>query len=232
MAVARSTHPLFLCAAIGIAALCATMADALAQSARELDARLHKRSADYVTTVSEATTAGLVAGATIGGVIGSSVVRDSGLGGLAGTVIGGAIGSMIGNGIGTNVADQKEEYARREDGLDRSIAQLRAGNSKLASLVEISTQLVAVRKAEFEQLNQVPDAGARRSLATDLAAEVGSLDQALAAANKTRNTLRANIANYQGNEPPALTAEMKRTNGQLAALQARRNELDRMRKSL
>jgi outer membrane lipoprotein SlyB len=232
MAVGGSSRRFILCTAAGIITLCATMGGALAQSARDLDARLYKNSADYVNTVSEATTAGLATGAVIGAFVGSSVSNNSGVGALAGTVIGGAVGSIFGNLAGTEVANKKAEYVRREDGLDKSIAQMRAGNAKLASLVDVSTQLVAVRKAEVERLSQVPDVEARRTLSAELAGEVGSLDKALVAARKTRATLSANIANYQGNEPPALSAEMKRTNGQLAALQARRDELDRMRKKL
>lgn len=231
MVLGRSAHR-FLVVTTGIAVLCMSVTNVAAQSAQELNARLQTRSADYVDTVNEATTAGLFTGAAVGTVIGSVVSRNSGLGPLAGMVIGGAVGSIVGNIAGTQVADQKEEYARREDNLDRSIAQLRSGNTKLASLVDVSTQLVAVRKAELAQLKQAPDASAQRTLAAELATEVASLDRALAAATKTRDTLRANLANYQGDINPALSSELNRTTKQVSALQARRNELARMQKGL
>lgn len=232
MSMGSSSRRFILSAAVGFTALCATSVGAPAQDARALNARLYKGSADYVNTVSEATTAGLATGAIIGAIVGGAVSNNSGVGALAGTVIGGVAGSIFGNIAGKDVANKKAEYARREDSLDSSIARTRASNVKLASLVDVSTQLVAVRKSEIEQLNEAPDPAARRALASDLASEVKSLDAALAAANKTRAALRANIANYQGNHPPVLSAELKRTNEQLNALQARRDELDRMRKRL
>ncbi len=193
--------------------------------------RLHQVSDDYRQTVSEATTLGAVAGAIVGGAIGAAQGRGAGAA-IGGAAIGALAGGLLGNLGGRAVADNKASYARREDGLDRAIAQARSGNRKLAELVSISGKLVSERRATLARLEQHPDDGERRRLASQLADEVSTLDSSISTARQQRDTLRSNASNLSGRDRAVLTGEADRANSGIATLQSRRDELERMRGGL
>lgn len=195
-----------------------------------LSARLRAESSDYERTVSEGTLLGAAAGALVGGAIGAA--QGDARAALGGAAIGALAGGILGNLGGHAVAGTKSDYARREDGLDAAIRRARSGNAKLASLTSTAGRLVQARRAELARVERGGDDGARRRLASDLATEVSTLDESLATARQTRDTLRANAANFSGRGGSQMAGEAERADGQIARLQARRDELARMREGL
>ena len=200
-------------------------------SARGLGDQLRAANADYEQTVSEGTVLGIAAGALIGGAIGAARGRGGG-GALGGAAIGALAGGLLGNIGGRAVAENKADQIRQESQLDKAIAQARAGNAKLASIVGMAGRLVAARRAELARLAKSGDDAARRRLAAGLAEEVATLDASLATARNTRDTLRANAANFSGRGAAALAGEAERAGSQITSLQARRSELAQMQKGL
>lgn len=196
-----------------------------------LNQKLQSESADYVRTVQEGTQAGAVVGAAVGAVVGNAVNHGA-LGGLAGGLIGMAAGGLVGQAIGTDVANRKQAYAAQEDQLDDAIARAKAGNAKLSSIIALTTRIVATRQAELKALKQAPSEPDRQAFVTGIQGDIASLDSALAAARQTRDTLKANLANYAGPDAAALSSEAARTSSQVSKLNAQRNELARMGTSI
>lgn len=196
-----------------------------------LGARLRAANADYEQTVSEGTVLGIAAGALIGGAIGAAQGRGGG-GALGGAAIGALAGGLLGNLGGRAVAESKADQIHQESQLDKAIAQARAGNAKLASIVGMAGRLVAARRAELARLEKTGDDTSRRRLAAGLAEEVATLDASIATARNTRDTLRANAANFSGRGAAALAGEAERAGSQITALQARRSELAQLQKGL
>lgn len=230
MFFSHASRARILGAAIGAAAL---LSQSVIASSAERPSRpdLTAASQDYARTVNEGTAAGAMTGAALGAAVGAAVGRGGG-GALAGGIIGTMAGMMIGHAAGTSVANKKQEYARRENSLNRSIAQVKSSNAKLESLVSMTAQVIAAREEELSQLNAAPDPEDRRDLIAGLDADLAAVNKALVAARRTQDTLRANLSNFSGSRASALSAEAQRTKAQVSQLTAQRDELVRMRKSI
>lgn len=191
--------------------------------------KLRTSVSDYERTVREGAVLGAILGAGIGAAIGA---KNGTRGVLNGAVVGGLIGGTLGTLGGKSVADSKARQISREDDLDAQIAHARTSNSKLASLVSISGDLVDRRRQQLSALS-ASKAGTRiqkkQALLGDLREDRKSIDQALRLARKARGSLQSNINNYR--TASGLKAEASKTDEAITRLQSDRDQLDRMIKS-
>ncbi|MEA3547236.1 MAG: glycine zipper domain-containing protein [Thermodesulfobacteriota bacterium] len=111
---------------------------------------------DRTRTKSEGTAAGAAAGAFLGGIIGaiSGDKHDA----LAGAAIGAVVGGAAGYAYGTHVANEKQNYASREDWLNACIAsaekvnqETRIYNAQLAQDISVLETETARLKAGYRE---------------------------------------------------------------------------------
>lgn len=196
------------------------------------DPRLQAQTEDYRRTVGEGALLGAAAGAAIGGIIGAT---QGGSSAATGALVGALAGGLLGTMGGTAVANQKAQYAAREDQLDRAIAQARAGNAKLAALNGTASRLVETRRAEVARLTTQggADAGGRARLAAKLQAEAATLSDAIGAARQERDVLQRNVQTFRGAPGSgALAGQVGTVDRNIAGLEKSRGELVRMREGL
>lgn len=216
--------------ALGASLLLADLTPAAAQALGE--SRLQAQTDDYRRTVGEGALLGAAAGAAIGGLIGAT---QGGGSAATGALVGALAGGLLGTMGGTAVADQKAQYAAREDQLDRALAHARAGNAKLASLNGTASRLVATRRADLARLNASggADAGGRAQLAAKLQSEAATLSEAIGAARQERDVLQRNVQAFRGTPgSAALAGQVGSVDRNIAGLEKSRGDLMRLREGL
>ncbi|GGF75286.1 hypothetical protein GCM10007301_38970 [Azorhizobium oxalatiphilum] len=196
------------------------------------DQQVRAATSDYERTVGEGLITGLITGCATGAVVGLLSGRSGNP--AQGCLIGGAAGGIGGAMFGLNVAEQKKAQIQRENQLDSAISKARAQNGSLRKLVGSVDALVVRRRKELAALEATPDRTAESArLKTDLAADVGDVDQAIAAAQKSRDTLRKAVDAYRNTpEERPLSREISTNGGALDTLKARRKDLLEMRATL
>jgi len=128
---------------------------------------------------------GALLGAVIGGVVGG---RD---GALIGAAIGTAAGGAAGYAYGTHVANQKEQYASREDWLNDCIAQAERVNDETRQVNESLAAEISQLDSETQSL---ADAYNRKQAKSEaLALEKQKIDTRLAEANKQLDKARFEV---------------------------------------
>jgi hypothetical protein len=192
------------------------------------DERVRQATGDYERTIGEGMLTGVVAGCAIGlfvGVLGGH--RGDAAKGCAAGAVAGGIGGLF---TGIDVAEQKKAQIAAEGRMDEAIGKARAQNASLKRLVGSVNALVDRRRKEVAALAALPDRGPELArLKADLAVDVSDVDAAIAAAQKSRDKLKAAVEAYRGQpEEGQLGRETGTNAAALGTLQSRRKDLQQM----
>ncbi|MGR3723412.1 hypothetical protein LGT41_0006030 [Abyssibius alkaniclasticus] len=220
LAILVGTTPLAGCA-VSFGNTNASDVSTAPEGATASEVELRERAAAMQRTVVEAIAAGGLAGAALNFVVGNRT-RGTNLG-FAGAF---TTGAVLGGAAGSYVAYLQDQYATREDQLERVRADLRANNAETEATLSVMRVVLANQTEELNRLRAAVAASSGESAAlarevSEARANLNEMQRALEGAQARRTELSQSRSLIAGAQPdPASDAEIAALSERITQMRA------------
>lgn len=149
------------------------------QPETQAEKQLREQAEALQSTVGEGGTAGFSLGAVLGGLTG----------GMQGAMVGARLGRFVGAASGAYVRGLQEDFATREEQLDRLAADLDLNNSDLEAAIATMRQVLTEKTAQLNSARASGNAGAVNSAREQATGTVAVMNRTIEAATQRQAVL-------------------------------------------